>query len=132
VHVVLAEARVLYPGSSGIVVHRSVARGSLLPDDDGVLYAPEDMQAEVTFSRTLDSLEAEQRSQLDALEAEGLGSVPRISLRIDPREARVVAYLCDRNSGAVLASAQCTPTMVAAPILAAPAESTPAPREGGR
>jgi hypothetical protein len=69
---------------------------------------------------------------LDALEAEGLGSVPRISLRIDPREARVVAYLCDRNSGAVLASAQCTPTMVAAPILAAPAESTPAPREGGR
>jgi len=132
VHVVLAEARVLYPGSSGVVVHRNVVRGSLLPDDGGVLYAPEDMQAEVPFSRTLESLEADQRTQLAALEAEGLGSVPRISLRVDPREARVVAYLCDSESGAVFACAVCTPTIEAAAAAPAPVESTPAPREGGR
>jgi hypothetical protein len=132
VHVVLAEARVLYPGSSGIVVHRNVVRGSLLPDDEGVLYAPEDMQAEVTFSRTLESLETEQRRQLDALEAEGLGSVPRISLRVDPREVRVVAFLCDSTSGAVFACAVCTPTSAAPAEAATPVESTPAPREGGR
>jgi len=115
VHVVLAEARVLYPGSSGIIVHRNVVRGSLLYDDRGVPFLPENSVAEVEFERTLDSLSIEQAAHLDALEAEGLGSVPRISLQIDPREVRVIAYLCDTTTGVVLAAAQCTPTLGGAP-----------------
>lgn len=130
VQAVLVEARVLYPGSSGTVVHRHVARGPLLADPAGVPYVAEDMAAEHTFSRTLESFEAEQLAFLAALEAEGLGGAPRISTRPDPRELRVVAFLCDAENGRVFAAAS-APVRIAA-ALAAPADATlPAPREGG-
>ncbi|MEZ6014059.1 MAG: hypothetical protein R3F49_03020 [Planctomycetota bacterium] len=132
VHVVLAEARVLYPGSSGIIVHRQVSRGSLLYDEAGVPYAPTDFVEDIAFSRDLAAFETDQLAFLADLEGEGLGSVPRISTRIDPREARVVAFLCDSRTGAVLAAGGCTPTLVTteAPEPAQPAASAPLPREG--
>lgn len=130
VHVLLVEARVLYPGSSGIVVHRQVARGSLLDDEGGAPFLPEDMEAEVTFSRALVDFETEQSAFLGELEAEGLGSAPRISLSVDPREARVVAFLCDGRTGAVLAAAGCTPTLAPHKLDAGDA-TIQVPRAGG-
>ena len=112
VQVVLAEAAVLYPGSSGVVVHRHVARGSLLGDEVGAWFEPEDFEQEFTFDRSLDELEAEQVAFLEDLEEEGLGSAPRISTRVDPAEARVVAFLYDGSTGEVLAAYSATPEVV--------------------
>ena len=109
VQVMLAEARVLYPGSSGIVVHRHVARGSLLPEPEGALYMPEDLTLEVPFGRSFEALQREQEQFLAALESEGLGTAPRVSTRVDPRELVVVAYLFHAESGAVLAAASALP-----------------------
>ena len=110
VQVVLAEAAVLYPGSSGVVVHRHVARASLLGDDMGAWFEPEEFEQEFSFDRSLTEIESEQVAFLGELEAEGLGTAPLISTRVDPAEARVVAFLYDGSTGEVLAAYSVKPT----------------------
>lgn len=119
VQVVLAEGRVLYPGSSGVIVHRRVARGSLLDlhdsDDSGALefsaLAVGDDEDEVIFefSRSVADIEDEMAAYLTQLEEDGVGNAPRISMAIDPREIRVIAFLFDRRSGAVLSADELIP-----------------------
>ena len=111
VQVLLAEAAVLYPGSSGVIVHRHVARASLLGDDMGAWFEPEDFEQEFTFDRSFSEIESKQVEFLGELEAEGLGTAPLISTRVDPAEARVVAFLYDGSSGEVLAAYSVQPTM---------------------
>jgi hypothetical protein len=110
VQVLLAEAAVLYPGSSGVVVHRHVARASLLGEDMGAWFEPEEFEQEFTFDRSLTEIESEQVEFLGELEAEGLGTAPLISTRVDPAEARVVAFLYDGSTGEVLAAYSVKPT----------------------
>ena len=78
----------------------------------GAWFEPEDFEQEFTFDRSLDELEAEQVAFLEDLEEEGLGSAPRISTRVDPAEARVVAFLYDGSTGEVLAAYSATPEVV--------------------
>ncbi|MGK0480990.1 MAG: hypothetical protein ACJAQ3_000961 [Planctomycetota bacterium] len=115
VEIVLAEGRVLYPGSSGVVVHRRVARGSLLGESGPLAFSAEtvgddDDDVVFEFSRAVSSIEDEMAAHLDALETEGVGSAPRISMKIDSREMRVIAFLYDKNSGAVLSADELIPS----------------------
>lgn len=107
--VVLAEKGVLYPGSSGVVVHRYVARGSLIDEDEGVPVDMSEVGPSFPFERTLQSFEEEQLAFLESLEAEGLGNAPRISTSVDPDQVRVVAFLFSERTGRVLASGMCVP-----------------------
>ncbi len=112
--IVLAEGRVLYPGTSGVIVHRRVARGSLIGSDGPLPFTVDavgDDEDEVTFSfeRSLADLEAEIAAHLDQLEADGVGSAPRISMKIDPREIRVIAFLYSETTGAILSADELIP-----------------------
>ncbi|MEM8711408.1 MAG: hypothetical protein AAGG01_10685, partial [Planctomycetota bacterium] len=117
VEVVLVEGRVLYPGTSGVVVHRRVARGSLLADSGPLRYGTfvvpggevgED-EATFAFEGAVADVEASMAAHLDALESSGAGSAPRISMRIDPTEIRVVAFLYSEETGEILAADECLP-----------------------
>lgn len=107
--VVLAEKGVLYPGGSGVVVHRYVARASMLGEDDGQPVSLDEESLEVTFGAKFDEVEAAQLAFLEELETEGTGTAPRISTRMDPNQARVIAFLFDQASGRVLAAASAIP-----------------------
>lgn len=111
--IVLAEGRVLYPGTSGVVVHRRVARGSLLGASGPLPFTPEIVgdEDEVTFQfqRSVAEIEEEISLYLNRLEAEGAGSAPRISMKIDSREMRVIALLYSETTGAILSADELIP-----------------------
>ena len=77
----------------------------------GAWFEPEDFEQEFTFDRSFSEIESKQVEFLGELEAEGLGTAPLISTRVDPAEARVVAFLYDGSSGEVLAAYSVQPTM---------------------
>jgi len=129
--VVLAEEGVLYPGGSGVVVHRWVARASMVGDDEGVPVTIDDDVVEVEFELSIDDAEEIQKGFLEQMEAEELGSAPRISVRMDPNQARVVAFLFDERNGRVLAAASCVPDGVEGED-AEVEVMAPIPGEGGR
>ena len=108
-HVVLAEKGVLYPGTSGVIIHRYVARGSLVSNDEGIEVSLEEDAPEYEFKRSLQSIESAHEEYLEQLESEGVGTAPRISMTIDPNQVRVIAFLTKEGSGAVLAAAMVTP-----------------------
>lgn len=112
--IVLAEGRVLYPGTSGVIVHRRVARGSLLGADGPKSFAAEEVgddedEVMFTFQRPIAEIEQEIAAHLEELESDGVGSAPRISMKIDPREIRVVAFLYSTETGAVLSADELIP-----------------------
>ena len=107
--VVLAEKGVLYPGGSGVVVHRYVARASMIGDDLGKSVGLDEDDVEIEFGATFAEVEEQQLAFLDQLEADGVGTAPRISTRMDPNQARVIAFLFDERSGRVLAAASAIP-----------------------
>ncbi|QDU66127.1 hypothetical protein [Engelhardtia mirabilis] len=111
VQVVVAEKGVLFPGKSTVVVHRCVARAALTGDDLGLPFTPEGGVMDVDFDVSFDELAQRQEDFLEQLEAEGLGSATPISTQIDPRQARVVAFVFRRSSGAVLGAAQAEPSL---------------------
>lgn len=106
VQVVLAERGVLYPGKALIVVHRMVARGSLLGVPDGVPYDAKDGGQTIPFSRTLADITAENVRALERREAAGGNPASRLSVAIDPRSVSIVAFVRDRSTGEVLQAAQ--------------------------
>jgi hypothetical protein len=105
IHVVLAERGVLFPGASGVVVHRMVARAELLEaisgDQGGVVWNPEDEFMEIPFDVSLDSIRAANEACLDRLMDEGAGTVRKLSMALDPRQLMVVAFVIDASTGAV-------------------------------
>ncbi|MEM1448116.1 MAG: hypothetical protein AAF726_01795 [Planctomycetota bacterium] len=129
VQVVLAEAGVLYPGSSGVVVHRHVARASMVGSVDGIPYEPADLEMEVPFEISLEGAEERQLAFFDVMEDEDLGSPPRISTRVDPNQARVVAFVFDGNSGAVLSAYSTIPEGIESEDAE---QSVPGEKDGGR
>lgn len=110
VQVLLVERGVLFPGKSKVVVHRMVARGSLLQTIDGVAYAPTDGAMRIPFSKSLVDMSAANEKYLDDRQAAGEGAVVKMSLAIDPRQVSVIAILRDWSSNTVLQAAQLDPT----------------------
>ncbi len=106
VQVILAERGVLYPGKALIVVHRMVARGSLLGSLDGVRLEPEDGTHTIAFSRTLKEMTDENVAFLDQYEANGGNPASRLSVAIDPRQVSIVAFIRDVTTQEVLQAAQ--------------------------
>jgi hypothetical protein len=117
VHCVLAERGVLFPGGSGVVVHRMVARAELLADfsgdQHGALWAPEDEFMEITFSVSLEAVRAQNEASLDKLIEEGAGAVRKLSMEPDPRQLVVVAFVKDNSTGEVLQALVVEPDGVA-------------------
>lgn len=109
VQLVLAERGVLYPGKAKVVVHRMVARASLLDSLDGVAFVPKDGKMTVPFSRKLAELTQEHEAFLEGWEARSSKSCTRLSTRIDPRQVRVIAVVRSLTSRRVLQARQITP-----------------------
>lgn len=104
-HVVLAEKGVLFPGKSTVVVHRMVARGSLV-GIDGVPLELEEEEHIIEFRASLEDLRQENEAYLDQLEAEGRGATPKLSTSMDPGQLVVIAFVVDPDTGEVLQAAK--------------------------
>jgi hypothetical protein len=97
VELLLVERGVLFPGKSKVVIHRNVVRASLLAVDS-VEFDPSPVEGSapaqtIEFDRAYSDVERENSEFLDTEAAEGRGIVPRMAVKIDPREVRVVAIL---------------------------------------
>ena len=109
IQVVVAERGVVFHGSSGVVIHRMLARGlatggplsgvAYLPDDDGRLI--------FQFSRDLTEIENENTAYLDSLEAGQTRGGTRMGLRIEPKSVEVLVLVRDATSGEVIQSCKC-------------------------
>jgi len=110
VQVVVAERGVVFHGSSGVVIHRMLARGLATKGSlNGVAFTPgDDGRFELKFSRSLDEIVAENKAFIARLEqGQGAGS-QRIGLRIEPRSVEVVVVVREAFSGAVVQACKCT------------------------
>lgn len=109
VQVVVAERGVVFHGSSGVVIHRMLARGlatrgplsgvAFLPDEDGTL--------NFSFSRDLSELEQENREFIEQLEQGETKGGSRMGLRIEPKSVEVIVVVRDAETGEVVQSRQC-------------------------
>ena len=101
---ILAERGVLYPGLGEAVVHRYVARASLLGDGAGVPFAPQDGFQSFSFEADLEELEEEHESFLKFYEFQNQADATRLSARMDPQQLVLVAILRSNSDGSVLQS----------------------------
>ncbi len=109
IQVVIAERGVVFHGSSGVVIHRMLARGlatrgplsgvAFLPDADGKL--------SFTFSRDLSEIEEQNRSFIEELEEGQTKGGTRMGLRIEPTSVEVIVVIRDAESGEVVQARQC-------------------------
>ncbi len=109
VQVVVAERGVVFHGSSGVVIHRMLARGlatrgplsgvAFLPDEDGTL--------NFSFSRDLSELEQENREFIEQLEQGETKGGSRMGLRIEPKSVEVIVVVRDAETGEAVQSRQC-------------------------
>ncbi|MDF1699809.1 MAG: hypothetical protein P1V36_01425 [Planctomycetota bacterium] len=111
VHLVLAEKGVLFPGKSKVVIHRMVARASLLGGALGKALDADAVKHEIPFRASLQEIVKANEAYLDRLAAEGKGSARRLSTRIDPEQVTLVAYVRDAT-GAVLQAMQLDPEVL--------------------
>ena len=75
-----------------------VARASLTDSLMGESYAPENGKMTVEFSRSLDGITKANMEYLEAIEADGAGSVQTYAAKMDPRQLSVVALVRDRSN----------------------------------
>ena len=109
VQAVIAERGVVFHGSSGVVMHRMLARGLATQGSlSGVPYVPDAHgNFEFSFSRDLDDIVSENKTHLDSLEqGEAAGQV-RMGLRIEPQSVEVVIVVREAAGGAVVQVAKC-------------------------
>ncbi len=109
IQVIVAERGVVFHGSSGVVIHRMLARGlatrgslsgvAFLPDAEGVL--------DFSFSRNLGDLEQENRAFIEELEEGETKGGARMGLRIEPKSVEVIVLVRDAETGEVVQSRQC-------------------------
>ena len=105
--VVLAERKVLYPGKSGVVIHRMVARAELtggceeLGPQGGVIFDSDDDFLELDFQADLDSIRLANEATLEELIDGGAGPVRRLSMELDPTQLVLVAFVRDLATGQV-------------------------------
>ncbi|MCP3915537.1 MAG: hypothetical protein GY711_08285 [bacterium] len=108
VNLILAERAVLFPGKTEVVVHRMVARASLLDAVD-TAYRPTDESMAIPFTVDLGAIVQANVAFLDELEADGGGSVVRMSTAIDPAQVRLVGCIRNARTGEVLQAIQIDP-----------------------
>jgi len=101
VQIVLAEKGVLFPGTTGVVVHRMVARASLVGEAKGIEWYPLFGEMSVPFELSLESVRERNEEFLGRWCAKGGGIVRKLSMSIDPAQVRVVAIVRDSISSRV-------------------------------
>lgn len=108
VQVVVAERGVVFHGSSGVVIHRMLARGLATRGPlSGVAYFPdENGTLAFDFSRDLLDLQRENTDYLDSLEQGQTRGGTRMGLRIEPRSVEVIVLVRDAKSGEVIQATQ--------------------------
>ncbi|MCA9001583.1 MAG: hypothetical protein KDB61_06650 [Planctomycetes bacterium] len=116
---VLAERGVLFPGGSGVVVHRMLARAELLSMMDpaetvGARWVPDGGFQEIPFEVGLDAIQVQNEACLDRLMDGGAGTVRKLSMQLDPRQLVVVAFVRDDSTGQVLQASVLEPEGVQA------------------
>jgi len=109
VQAVIAERGVVFHGSSGVVIHRMLARGLATEGGlSGIPYVPAaNGRFEFAFSRDLDDIVQENKAHLDALEQGQATDQVRMGLRIEPQSVEVVIVVREAESGAVVQVAKC-------------------------
>lgn len=108
VQVVVAERGVVFHGSSGVVIHRMLARGlatsgplsgiPYLPDDDGKLM--------LNIDRSLAEIQQENTDYLDSLEEGQTKGGTRMGIRIDPASVEVIVVVRNAETAEVVQSFQ--------------------------
>ena len=109
VQVVVAERGVVFHGSSGVVIHRMLARGLATKGRlDGIPFLP-DNEGKLVFSidRNLSDVEAENTAFLDSLEAGQTKGGTRMGLRIEPNSVEIVVVVREAETGRVVQTHQC-------------------------
>ncbi len=109
VQVVVAERGVVFHGSSGVVIHRMLARGLATEGRlDGVPFLP-DNDGKLVFSidRNLAGIEVENTAFLDSLEAGQTKGGTRMGLRIEPNSVEIVVVVRETETGRVVQTHQC-------------------------
>ncbi|MEE9392617.1 MAG: hypothetical protein V3W41_08945 [Planctomycetota bacterium] len=104
--VVLVERGVLYPGKGKVVVHRMVARDELTPELGGIDFEPKMGVMVFDFERKLADVSEDNSVFLEDFEEEGGGACSRLSMKIDPRQVAVVAFVRDSTTSEVLQAIQ--------------------------
>ena len=109
IQVIVAERGVVFHGSSGVVIHRMLARGlatkgpqnglPFLPDDDGKL--------QIDFSKELGEIEAENTAYLDSLEEGQTKGGTRMGLRIEPKSVEVIVVVRNAETGEAIQANKC-------------------------
>ena len=103
--VVLTERGVLFPGKTGVVVHRHLARAALTAPG-GVGWDPVDGYQRVEFEVALETVTRGLEEHLDELARTGVGTTVRVSTRLDPAQVGLAAWVEDAVTGEVLQAAQ--------------------------
>ena len=109
IQVVVAERGVVFHGSSGVVIHRMLARGLATEGRlDGVAFLP-DRDGKLVFSidRNLADIETENASFLDSLESGQTKGGTRMGLRIEPNSVEIVVVVREAETGTVVQTHQC-------------------------
>ncbi len=109
VQVIIAQRGVVFHGSSGVVIHRMLARGIATPGSlNGVEYQPDQQgRFEFDFARDLAELEGENAAYLDSLRAGRTAGSSQMGLRIDPHSVELIVLVRDASSGEVAQAHQC-------------------------
>lgn len=98
---VLAERGVLFPGKTGVIIHRHLARAELTPSG-GIDWDPLDGLQEFEVEVHLSDLQVAQEAYLDDLAAGGIGATSRVSTAIDGQQITLVAWVENGSTGEVL------------------------------
>lgn len=112
VQLILAERGVLFPGRSGVVLHRMVARAGLTTPVTGASWQPTEGDAlEQRFPFACDTLDVARANLawLEARAAQGLGLTGAFGTAIDPRQLTLVAIVRDAGTNEVLQAQEFTP-----------------------
>jgi len=109
VQVVVAERGVVFHGSTGVVIHRMVARGLATKGPlKGIPFKPDaEGRFAMEFDRSLADLETENQAYLDKLEGILINDTPRLGLRIEPSSVEVIVIVREVGSGAVWQARRC-------------------------
>jgi len=112
VQVVIAERGVVFHGSTGVVIHRMLARGLATKGSlKGVPFKPDaEGQFELKFDRSLTELETENLAHLARLGMSQATGVPRLGSRIEPNSVEVIVLVREAGSGVVCQARRCTLT----------------------
>ena len=106
VQIFLAEKKLLFPGKSGAVIHRMVARAALTKSASGIDWQPKEGKMTIPLSNSIKTLETKNLAFLDRAQSAGGGLATKFGARIDRRQLVVVALLRDRQTLEILQARQ--------------------------